>query len=124
MLEVFYKLFSILSITKNLYKFNLIIEVGTPNPNSNPPSFQPPLVRPITDKNKVLSFATASVEILADLEATSTLTVSNVQPNVADLTTQPSSSTLVEMPKKHVDVTAEPIFIKSAIANGSNGWGR
>ena len=23
-----------------------------------------------------------------------------------------------------VDVTAEPIFIKSAIANGSNGWGR
>ncbi len=108
----------------NFYKFNFILLVGTPNLESNAPPYQQPLVRPITDKNKVLSFATSSVEILTDLEATSSLTVSNIQPSVADLTTQSSSSTLVEMPKKHVDVTAEPVVIKSTIANGSNGWGR
>lgn len=62
--------------------------------------------------------------MLSELEATSTLTVSNVQPNVADLTTQPSSSTLIELPKKHVDVNAEPIVIKSTVVTGSNGWGR
>jgi hypothetical protein len=108
----------------NFYKLNFIHLVATPTLNSNPAPYQQPLVRPITDRNKVLSFATSSVEILTDIEATSSLTVSNIQPNVADLTTQSSSSTLVEMPKKHVDVTAEPVVIKSTIVNGSNGWGR
>ena len=79
---------------------------------------QTPINKPIAEK--ILSFSTT--EILSELEANSTLTVSNVQATI--LPNSSTSSTLQELPKKHVDLSTEPVIIKPTAATGSNGWGR